>query len=316
MLNNITKLLFIPLLLFISSCGEESREHKIIVGLSTEYAPFEYSQDEKIIGFDVDLANKIVAELKRPIEIKNIPFERLISELEKGSIDMIVSAITPTSERKKIIDFSNIYYRNNMAIIFKKSNNIMDLEDLKGKVVAARIGTTMEEYIKEQALDLQLNLFSLSDNNQLLDNVKSGHVYALITDQMNAIALVQKNPELSYIELSNYNPERLGYAVAVKKGSELVDKVNNILADLSSSGQIKELEAKWIDSLIIKASENQAILGTSNTENTSDTNNIDNEEVTETKSNDSQKQAVTQENNLKDPNSAPNTGSNSEQKVH
>ena len=87
---------------------------KLVVGMSADYPPLEFTKNvngrNKYVGVDVELAKQIAKDLGVKLEIKNMDFDSLLVALETGKIDVIISGMTPTAERKKSIDFSKIYY--------------------------------------------------------------------------------------------------------------------------------------------------------------------------------------------------------------
>ena len=113
---------------------------KLVVGLSADYAPYEFhvieDGQDKIVGFDVSLAEEIADELDVELEIKEMDFDALITALPAGKIDLIISGMNPTEKRKKAVDFSEIYYTANHGILVKaedvdKYTDFSDLDGLK-----------------------------------------------------------------------------------------------------------------------------------------------------------------------------------------
>ena len=117
----------IALLLTISmvACGKStkneseeasSNKDKLIVGLSADYAPYEFHAmidgKDTVVGFDVDLAKEIAKDMNCDLVIKEMEFNNLITALKAGQIDLIISGMNPTEERKKETDFSDIYYQS------------------------------------------------------------------------------------------------------------------------------------------------------------------------------------------------------------
>ncbi len=73
---------------------------KLVIGTDATLPPMEYIDEGKFIGYDIDLANALAQELNTEVEIKNIEFDNLFTALEQKEIDMIISAVTITEERK------------------------------------------------------------------------------------------------------------------------------------------------------------------------------------------------------------------------
>ena len=122
---------------------------KLVVGTSMPYEPMEYIDEQgNVVGFDIDLAKMIAEELDVEFEIKNLDFNMTIfnNELNDGTVDIIIAAITITVERSEQLLFSNPYLNAGQVVIANVSNNdITAPEDLKDKTVGVQNGTTSQE---------------------------------------------------------------------------------------------------------------------------------------------------------------------------
>lgn len=89
------------------------------VGTNATFPPFEYYEDNKIVGFDITLSEKIATSLKSSIEIIDMDFDQLIPALEKGTVDFIATGMSITEERKDFVSFSVPYFESNQVIIIR-----------------------------------------------------------------------------------------------------------------------------------------------------------------------------------------------------
>ena len=115
------------------------------VGSNMAFAPFEYiDENNKPAGFDMELIVAIMKSQGAEVELLNIPFDGLIPALQTGSIDIAMSGMTITEQRKKRILFSDPYYDNGLVVLIRKDdeNTYKMIDDLKGKRLCAQIGTT------------------------------------------------------------------------------------------------------------------------------------------------------------------------------
>ncbi|MFZ5974222.1 MAG: transporter substrate-binding domain-containing protein [Bacillota bacterium] len=94
----------------------------IVMGTNAEFAPFEYKEGDKVVGFDVEVANEIAADLQKNLKIEDMKFDSLIGALAAGKIDMILAGMTVSDERKKSVDFSDSYYTSTQVIIIRKTS--------------------------------------------------------------------------------------------------------------------------------------------------------------------------------------------------
>ena len=97
---------------------------KLVMVTSADYPPYEFRNtatgNNKIIGFDVDIAKYITKELSYQLEIRDTDFNGIIPALQSKRADFAMAGMTPTAERKKNVDFSNIYYEAKNTIVAKK----------------------------------------------------------------------------------------------------------------------------------------------------------------------------------------------------
>ena len=99
----------------VSSLEKIKASGKIILGTSADYPPYEFHAlvdgKDTIVGFDIELAKEIAKDLGVELEIKDMSFDGLLAALVSGNVDMVISGMTPTEERRQNVDFSEIYYQ-------------------------------------------------------------------------------------------------------------------------------------------------------------------------------------------------------------
>jgi len=98
-----------------NTSGAREVDGIIKVGINAEFPPFEYMENDKILGFDVDLMNYIVARINYGVEFVNMSFDRLIPAVVSGEVDCAISAITATDERESVVDFTRPYLAANVT---------------------------------------------------------------------------------------------------------------------------------------------------------------------------------------------------------
>lgn len=242
----------------IDKLDEIKEEGKIVVGLSADYAPYEFHAiidgEDKVVGFDVDLANEIAKDLGVELQIKQMDFEALISALKADQIDTIISGMNPTDSRKEQIDFSDIYYESKHAVLTTKDlvGEFKSKSDLDGKVVGAQLGSTQQGIAENEVKANKVTL--LPDVNSLILSLKTGKVDVMVTEKPVAAMAVENNPELALADIT-FEAEGGGNAVGVKKGSpKLVEEINKTISRLKESGDLD----KYIIEANDLAAKNQA----------------------------------------------------------
>lgn len=220
---------------------------KLVMGTSADFPPFE-SIDPKdgktVIGFDVDIAQKVADKIGVKLEVKDTKFDGLIAALTAGNINMIAAGMNPTEERKKSVDFSDSYYKNVQALIVREGDDsIKTAADMKGKKFGAQLGSTSEEAAK---LVEGIELKTLDKVDQLCLQTKNKNIDGVIVEQTVAQAYVKSMGGLKIITIPELNDGTGDVCIAVPKGdTELLKVINEVIGELKSSGEYDKLIDKW-----------------------------------------------------------------------
>ena len=231
---------------------------KLVVGMSADYAPYEFHYiDENgkdvIGGFDVDIANEIADAIGVELVIQEMDFDALVSALPAGKVDVVISGMNPAEERAKVVDFSDIYYNSQHGILVRTedADKYKTFADLEGAKVGAQLGSTQEQIAKAEIPNADLQL--LANVNNLILELKSGKVDAIVMEKPVAEMAVKNNPDLAVGE-PTYEEKTGGNAVGVAKNNpELLAKINEVINELNESGKM--------DDYILKANELAASTG-------------------------------------------------------
>lgn len=232
----------------LAGCGQKtapSAPKVLKIGAEMTFPPFEF-QDEgnkEYVGFDMDLARAIGKQMGSEVQIQNIGFDGLIPALEAGNIDMIVSGMSITDERKGKVTFSKPYYKSGLSIVVKNDNNtINSFKDLEGKRIAVQIGTTGAE---EAAKIKDAKVREYNSNSEAYMELKAGGVDAVVNDlPVNEYYMAKSGDKTAKIVGDIVNAEEYGMAVS-KKNTELAEKVNAALDELKKNGEYEKIYVKW-----------------------------------------------------------------------
>lgn len=222
---------------------------KVVVGMSADYAPYEFHYiDENgkdvIGGFDVDIANEIADAIGVELVIQEMDFDALVTALPAGKVDLVISGMNPTEERAKVVDFSEVYYNSQHGILVRAEDvdKYKTFADLEGAKVGAQLGSTQEQIAKNEIPNADLQL--LANVNNLILELKSGKVDAIIMEKPVAEMAVKSNPELA-VGQPTYEEESGGNAVGIAKNNpELLAKVNEVIKELNETGKMDEYIVK------------------------------------------------------------------------
>lgn len=251
----VSSILLIGLLSACGAGGEEKNgsgaQKKVLkMGTSADYAPFEYiytAKGNEIIGFDVDLAKMITKELGYEFEIVDMDFTGLIPALQSGKVDFVLAGMTPTKDRKKNVDFSDVYYVSRNMIVSKKGSGIKKVEDLKGKTVGVQTGSIQEGEAKKIAKTVDMKIESRNRIPELIQEIQAGRFDAAIIEDTVAKGYLQtSNGKLEGYTIPT-NEQEAGSAIAFPKGSKLRDEFNKVLREKIKNGEVDKLIKKWFD---------------------------------------------------------------------
>lgn len=216
---------------------------KLIVGTDPTLQPMEYSENDKLLGYDIDLANLVGKELGVQIEFKNVVFDNIFTSLDQKQIDMIISAVTITPERQQKYDFSDQYLNAGQVILTKKDNtSVKSTADLKDKRIATQKGTTNEvSALKYTADNLVIRYL---DFEQATKALVDGNADALFTDLPSAKGITLTHPTLK-IASDPFTDEY--YGIVFRKGDPLAKPINQALESIRVKGFLTDLKQKWLD---------------------------------------------------------------------
>lgn len=217
---------------------------ELVVGMSADYAPYEFHMmkdgKDEIVGFDVEIAKEIAKDMGVDLKIQEMEFDALVTALPAEKVDLVISGMNPTEERKKAVDFSDIYYVSTHGVLVKAEDKdkYKSIEDLNRKKIGVQLGSVQEKIAKEKVQDAQLT--QLSNINNLIMELKTGKVDALIIETPVAEMGMKANDDLALSEIK-LEEESGGNAIGIKKGSpKLVEAVNKTLNGLIDSGKLDQ----------------------------------------------------------------------------
>ncbi|MEE7624831.1 ABC transporter permease subunit [Methylobacter sp. Wu8] len=226
------------------------------IGVSATREPFSFVDKEgRVTGHDGELARIIGAKLQRPVEFFNMKFMALIPALQSGKVDLIVTRMTATDERRKVVDFTEPYYANAQVMLVKKNaaaapppgidkgNGISKPGDIDGKRIGVLGGSAGDLAARRHFPNATFQVFVASADAALA--VKTRKADAFIYDKSVLLNLAEKNPELVIVD----EPvDKLEIAAAIRKdNAALLAEINKVLSELNKEGVLQQLRTKWID---------------------------------------------------------------------
>ena len=214
---------------------------KLIVATNAEFPPYEYHEENKIVGIDIEIADAIAKKMGLELEIEDIDFDSVILEVTSGKADIGMAGISATEERKQSVDFSDTYTTTTQLVIVKEDSAIAKADELEGKTIGVQTGTT-GDILASDIKDATVERYS--KGMDAVQALSQGKIDAVVIDSEVAKRFVSDNTGLKLLDEAYATEE---YAIAVKKGNtEMLNAINKALADLKADGTVDKIIAKYI----------------------------------------------------------------------
>lgn len=218
---------------------------KLTVCTQLPFKPFQFAENNKTVGFDVDLLDLVARELDVTQEIVDTSFEGIESGevFNAGKCDLAAAAMTITDTRRGVMDFSDPYFDSSLLLVTKKGSGVRTLADLRGKVLGTQQKTTGEKYALENQAKYGYETKQFEDLVLMATAAATGNVDAAINDNGVLMDYAKSNPDL---ETGESFPTDEKYGIGMRKGATaLQKKVNEALAKAKSSGEYEKIYVKW-----------------------------------------------------------------------
>ena len=218
------------------------QEGKLIMCTNAEFPPYEYHDNNTIVGIDADICAAIAEKMGLELEIEDIAFDSIIPEISSGKADIGAAGMTVTEDRKQNVDFSETYAKASQVIIVTENSEVKGFDDLKGKKVGVQTGTTGDIYVTGDLGDECVERYAKGmEAVQALSQTK---IDAVVIDGEPAKKYISEVPGLKILDESYTDEE---YAIAIRKGNtELLDAVNKAIGELKADGTLDAIVAKYI----------------------------------------------------------------------
>ena len=226
--------------------GDDAAMTKLVLGTSADYAPFEFMYPDEsgemvYGGIDVSVAQYIADEMGVELQVENMGFDYLLTSLDKGDFDMVLSAMEATPDRLANADFSDPYYTDvPPALLVKadKADQYKTLADFNGKSIGAQTATTKLDMVNEME---GVNPVALQSVLDLVNELVYDKVDAILVDGGVAKQYAEANPDLVIADASAELGEPAPYCVAVQKGDPkgLLPAINAAIAKMNEANMLE-----------------------------------------------------------------------------
>lgn len=248
------------------------RDGKVLkIGVSATREPFSFvDKSGRVTGHDGELARRIGAKLQRPVEFLDMKFMALIPALQSGKVDLIVTGMTATDERRKTVDFTQSYFTNSQVMLVRKASaaqatsaqagvtngrqeesdsrqtdarKLSSVADLKDKRIGLLLGSVHDSYAAEHFPNATILQFKTPSD--VLLAVKSGKVDAGMYTRETLVEILRSDTELGLLGDSLFSvPIGMGFN---KDNAALREKFNEFLKQIKATGVYGDMVDRWMN---------------------------------------------------------------------
>lgn len=222
----------------------------LIVGSDIPYGRMElFDENDQPVGIDVDVAKELAKHLGVSLQFKDYSWDELFSKVKNGEIDLAISSITITPERRQDILFSNPYFNGGQVLVtLKENSDIEGVGSLSGKSVGVQEETTgsieAQKYIASSSIFYYPSFDTLLDGSGILTDLRNKKFDAIIVDYVQALDLIKNNTDLKIVGIPFTKEE---YGIATKIGNNLlIHEVDKILNEMVEDGHLQAIKTKWL----------------------------------------------------------------------
>ncbi|MBP2025769.1 transporter substrate-binding domain-containing protein [Peptoniphilus stercorisuis] len=246
-------ILSMALMIPLVACGAKKEDENILkVGMEAGYPPYNWTQQddsngavaidgskEYAGGYDVMIARKVAEELGKELVVVKTEWEGLPPAVQSGKIDLVMAGMSPTAQRREQIDFTEPYWASEYIMIVRKDGeyaNAKSLEDFKGAKITGQLNTVHYDKVDQiEGVDKQE---AMQDFPQMRIALQSGIIDGYVAEVPEGKSVEASMPDFAVVSFE----EGKGFiiednenviAAGVKKGSDLTEKVNQILEKIT-----------------------------------------------------------------------------------
>lgn len=227
--------------LSLSGCGSSSDPNTLRMATNAEFPPFEFWQNDEIVGIDVDLARAIATKLGYELIVDDMDFNAIIPAVMSGRADFGGAAMSVTPDREKQVDFSISYFQGIQVVVVQENSTIQTPDDLTGKLIGVVTGFTGDFFVTDDFGEDSVQRFNRGA--EAIQSLSQGKIDAVVLDDQAAKQFVNAMGGLRILD-SNYVEE--DYSFAFRRGSDLVERFNQAITELKADGTFDQIIQKYL----------------------------------------------------------------------
>ena len=228
----LTALALLPLM---TGCGEKEQTTTYVVAMEATFPPYEFYKGSEIVGIDVDILNEIGRRKGVQFKLEDMAFDSIITAVQTGKVDLVVSGLTVTEDRKRMVDFTRPYSGAKQVVIAPKNAPIYTKEQLATLRLGVQHGSSGDMYVTENICEPE----RFTNGALAVSAMNAGKLDAVVLDNAPAENHVAGSPNLTIQPQALVEEE---YAMALRKdNTELLNMLNAALMELEADGTLKAI---------------------------------------------------------------------------
>lgn len=263
-LMSLISMLFLPAHVEASETDttKGSADNPYIISTDVTFAPFEFqNSDGEYVGIDIDLLTAIAEDQGFEFELRPLNFSAGLQALETNQVDGMIAAMGITPEREESFDFSDPYFESGPIMAIAENNDeITTYEDLEGKTVAVKVGTTGAQYVADLQEEYNFEINQFEDSASMYEDVSAGHSDAAFEDYPVMAYAIQQGLNLK-MPIEPEGGDYYGFAVNKDQNPELLEMFNAGLENLRADGTYDEIVDSYLSTDGESSSANAGVLG-------------------------------------------------------
>ena len=224
------------------------------VAIDPTYEPFTYKLSTgQPAGFDVDIATALCAQIKRKCVFVESEWDSIIPGLQAKKFDVIVSSMSITPERARVVDFTKRYYKTPSAIVVKKSVKYEGPASLKGMKIGVLKASTQEKWALGELKPAGVTVVPYQSQNQVYLDIQAGRIDGTVADKVEVNGGFLRKPEgkdFGYVGADQYDVKYYGegIGIALRKGQgDLKQQLNDAIDTIRANGTYDRIAKKYFD---------------------------------------------------------------------
>ncbi|MDH0873196.1 transporter substrate-binding domain-containing protein [Agrobacterium pusense] len=235
---------------------EKVNSDKVLtVATEARFAPFEFVEDGKIVGYSADIMAEVMKALPNvTLKRLDLPWQGILPGLAAGRFDYVVTSVTVTPERMKAYHLSAPIADATMAILKRKGDTaITKPEDIAGKAVGSQTGSAQLAALQTFAGKLKdggkpaVTVSTYTDFSEAYADLGAGRIEAVVNSLPNLLEAARQRPDVFEVVLPTFGPKTY-FAWAGRNDADsaaLNALIDAELVKLNKSGKLAELQKKW-----------------------------------------------------------------------